>query len=112
MEIDVWNKTDGRCWYCGKQCVTENNLLDTFTVDHVVPISNGVDNSINNRVPCCKSCNSAKGKKSLEEFRFYRSMKLNHSVMFTIKQVKYLATIGFTMPIPDYKFYFETGREL
>ena len=49
---------DFRCAYCGR------SLLDLFTPptrDHVIPISKGGDNTKENVVPACKSCNSRKG---------------------------------------------------
>lgn len=51
------------CFYCG-------TLLDqkTVTRDHVVPISRGGSNDIDNIVPCCSSCNSKKKDKAIEEF--------------------------------------------
>jgi len=54
---------DWTCAYCGvevdKQSVTE---------DHVIPLSRGGNNSIDNIVPSCGHCNISKGNKSLLEF--------------------------------------------
>lgn len=52
------------CPYCGES----NKKL---TVDHVVPISKGGTNSIENLIPCCGSCNSSKGNKSMEDWINY-----------------------------------------
>lgn len=52
-----------RCVYCG---VETANL----TQDHIVPIKNGGDNSIENIVPACGLCNSKKGAKSLINFMY------------------------------------------
>ncbi len=52
----VWNKTGGNCWYCKKPTTP----YDDFQVDHVIPVSKGGVNRIDNLVPCCKSCNSTK----------------------------------------------------
>ncbi len=61
-----WSKTvssmstkDG-CWYCGKNA-------DTW--DHIVSRHKNGTGEIENLVPCCRSCNSKKGKKSLADFR-------------------------------------------
>jgi len=51
-----------RCAYCG--C----SLLDLFnpaTRDHLIPISKGGNNTKENIVPACRSCNSKKGFKVL-----------------------------------------------
>lgn len=53
----VWDKTDGYCWYCK----TKLHPFRTFTIDHVHPVSRGGADTIENLVPCCKSCNSRKG---------------------------------------------------
>lgn len=49
------------CEYCGKI----NTLL---TVDHIVPINKGGQNCLANVTIACKSCNSSKGDKLLEEW--------------------------------------------
>lgn len=50
------------CWYCGDP---------PDDVDHVVPISKGGTNDLQNLVPCCRSCNNCKRNLSVEEFRDY-----------------------------------------
>jgi hypothetical protein len=55
-----------RCHYCGK------DLLDAeATVDHKDPIIRGGTDRPENKVPACRSCNSAKGPMTEEEFRKY-----------------------------------------
>lgn len=61
----VWDKTGGECWYCHK---TMHPVLD-FTTDHVIPVSKGGTNDIDNLVPCCRTCNSVKGAKAVSEFK-------------------------------------------
>ena len=52
-----------QCAYCG----SEENL----TIDHVVPVSRFLDkssaNTWENKVCCCKKCNSKKGNRTPEE---------------------------------------------
>lgn len=48
------------CAYCGAE--------DKLTIDHVVPISRGGLDAPDNVVPACKSCNSSKGAKTLDEW--------------------------------------------
>lgn len=52
------------CQLCGK-VLTKN----TVTVDHIIPISNGGTNAIENLQPLCGSCNSRKGTRSMERAR-------------------------------------------
>lgn len=55
--------TQGGCAYCGVP-------LDesTVQVDHVDPDKG---DAADNYLPCCRPCNSTKGRKSLEQFRQY-----------------------------------------
>ena len=50
-----------RCAYCGAQKRLER--------DHVVPLSRGGTNSIDNILPACRSCNARKNAKTADEFR-------------------------------------------
>lgn len=75
MELEtraqVWGKTNGHCWYCGKIM----NPWDDFTVDHMDPRIQGGGNELLNLAPCCKTCNSRKGGKTVQEFRAYLQSK-------------------------------------
>lgn len=52
----------GKCAYCGKK---DGKL----TLDHVVPISRGGANTIDNAAPACWWCNSHKHNRTGDEFR-------------------------------------------
>ena len=60
----LYNMFDGKCAYCGSQIE-----MKSFQVDHIIPRSRGGDNKIENLHPCCKECNEAKGKVSIQGFR-------------------------------------------
>lgn len=54
---------DGRvCSYCG-------DTSGPFQIDHVFPLALGGDNSLGNLVVACRSCNSSKRAKTVEEWR-------------------------------------------
>ena len=56
---EFWKKCDTLLWtchYCG--CVLDRT---TATMDHVVPLSKGGTNFLDNILPACRSCNSKKG---------------------------------------------------
>jgi hypothetical protein len=68
----VWDKSGGRCWYCGVQ----TNPFINFRVDHVVPVADNGTNELSNLVPCCHDCNASKGAKHVEAFRAARGSGL------------------------------------
>lgn len=51
------------CFYCG--CALDS---ETATADHMIPLSRGGANDIGNIAPACRSCNSKKHDKTVEEF--------------------------------------------
>lgn len=99
----MWDKTGGRCWYCGEMM----NPFREFSIDHVIPLSKGGNDSFNNLVPCCRRCNVRKSSRSLDEFRRLLSQYLNDIPRFTVEQLSYLEGHGFPVEIPQIKFYFE-----
>lgn len=97
------DQSQGRCWYCGA-AITEEN----WSRDHVNPRSKGGAN-LDNVVPCCKTCNTLKGSKTMHVFR-NRLTQREHgdAPIFNEKQRRWLRERGF--PIDDYGdfiFWFE-----
>lgn len=63
---DYWEATGHNpkvCTYC--DCLISN--WETSVGDHVVPISKGGPDVLENLVPCCPSCNTSKGNRDLHE---------------------------------------------
>jgi 5-methylcytosine-specific restriction endonuclease McrA len=56
--IELCAAYDNRCLCCGEKT--------KLTVDHVVPVSKGGRNSIDNIQPLCQSCNSKKGRQVID----------------------------------------------
>jgi hypothetical protein len=100
----VWDKTEGRCWYCGQWLivpVTDRQRLSIwswFVPDHVTPKCQGGTNDIDNLVPACWSCNSAKNGKTLEQYRLWRELRAAGVPIFNQTQLDYLASVGFVFP--------------
>lgn len=46
---------DYKCCYCGKKL--------PLAQEHFIPVTKGGEYTINNIIPCCKSCNSSKGNR-------------------------------------------------
>ena len=85
QQRDVWNKTGGLCCYCG--CALNPFEKNGYCYEHIDPQSNGGTHDTENLYPCCKSCNSSKGAKSLSEYRNYmkfQSGKKTHVFHFEI----------------------------
>lgn len=77
-ERKVYNKANGKCFYCGDKLEYED-MLDWggkvvttrrhWEIDHFVPMSRGGTDNMDNYAPACKSCNGCKGTQTVEEFR-------------------------------------------
>ena len=62
LRFDVLEKDNFTCQYCGAKSVDDNVLLE---VDHIVAVSKGGDNNIENLITSCKKCNIGKSAKKL-----------------------------------------------
>jgi hypothetical protein len=56
-------KTNGRCWYCGRE--------EADSLEHQLPVTRGGERNFENCVISCRSCNSRKATRTVEEFRTY-----------------------------------------
>lgn len=52
------------CHYCRDELWRNN-----FTLDHVVPVAQGGTNHRENKVACCRRCNTLKSSLTLKQFR-------------------------------------------
>jgi 5-methylcytosine-specific restriction endonuclease McrA len=109
----VWSKTEGLCWYCGKQTHMNKEMnaksvaiKQKFTVDHFVSLRYGGTDDLSNLVPACWSCNSSKQKRSITEWK--DCLRWKDIGRFTGKQIKWLQSNGIEIPEPpEINFYFE-----
>jgi 5-methylcytosine-specific restriction endonuclease McrA len=58
------------CYYCGKKMNIKSKYpyKEAPSIDHMVPISRGGTNNINNLIVCCHACNIIKGTLSSNTF--------------------------------------------
>jgi hypothetical protein len=60
--IPIYNRDGGSCVYCG--IIVD---VDSFYVDHIIPIAKGGSNESHNLATSCNSCNIKKGGRTPEE---------------------------------------------
>lgn len=109
LDVAVWMKSDGFCWYCGRPVkLFTVNPDDRVTVDHIVSQADGGGDDFGNLAPACKSCNSGKGRRSIEAFRWTLYRKAHGLPNFSPDQRNWLMAQGFVFEgLSDFKFWFE-----
>lgn len=101
----VYKKANGHCAYCG--CELEYKDMQ---VDHVIPIngwSEQGEDTLDNMLPACRSCNHYKSRSTLEGFR---KMVENMPAVLMRDSVTYKNAVRFGLVAPTprpVKFYFE-----
>lgn len=88
----IWEKTMGRCCYCGK--LLNPFAKNGYTYEHVLCQKLGGGHDSENLMPCCKSCNSQKGAKTLGDYRKYLAEKFGTPTHVFYYEVQEYSTIG------------------
>lgn len=107
--MDIYNKTNGRCAYCGFELRYED-----MQVDHIVPLngwSQKGSDTIDNMLPACRSCNHYKSRSTLEGFR--KMVEAMPDVLMR-DSVTYRNAVRFGLVTPSkhqVKFYFEQIKQ-
>jgi len=60
--LALYNRDNWTCYLCGIRCTRRN-----ITLDHIIPLSRGGAHTVENQRVACRSCNSKKGAKLLDE---------------------------------------------
>lgn len=89
----VFEKTNGQCWYCGTGI-----SMETMCVEHVTPKSKGGQSDIENLLPACRSCNSQKRNRTMEEYRSWLEWVMVGCEPFTQNQIDWLASHDVAIP--------------
>ena len=101
--IEVYQKMDGHCAYCGCELRYED-----MQVDHFEPLHCGGSDTVDNMLPACRSCNHYKSTMSIETFR---KMVENMPTALMRDSVTYRNAVRFGLVIPQphqVRFYFES----
>lgn len=96
----VWDLTEEQfkkitqkdCYYCG---TPPSNVVGQRTINNGIYTYNGIDRvdntkgyTIDNVVPCCRFCNAAKGKRSLQEYKSW--IEKSYNKIFSIGRSVYV----------------------
>ena len=83
----IYNRSEGHCGICGRFIP-----LEEYTIDHIIPLSKGGTNDLDNLQACCGFCNKAKDDSMGEEFfdRIQRIFLYQAKLRYGKKQFKQL----------------------
>ena len=83
----IYNRSEGHCGICGRFIP-----LEEYTIDHIIPLSKGGTNDLDNLQACCSFCNKAKDDSMGEEFfeRIQRIFLYQAKLRYGKKQFKQL----------------------
>lgn len=88
----IKSKSNGVCSHCGKP------LSDDFTVEHVIPLSKGGSNEIENIVALCLDCNTKKDSYIYHPMDYYKYLLPNYLDELIKGQAKYYAKFDWLSP--------------
>ncbi|MEA1954906.1 MAG: type II CRISPR RNA-guided endonuclease Cas9 [Campylobacterota bacterium] len=92
LKFRLWKEQDEKCIYSGKY-INPTTLRDSYSteIDHILPYSRSLDDSLNNKVLCLTKENQEKGNKTpfeyMDEERFFEFKQMVESYK-NIKQAK------------------------
>lgn len=96
---EVFNKSNGRCWYCGKRLD-----FSDFHIDHYYPLSLNGSNAHKNLVPACPPCNLKKKDKKPWEWRW--KLEEDYGMKLSPVQEKMLRSEGFDPDLDEGEYWF------
>ena len=114
VRLEVYNKYDGHCAYCGKEIEYKD-----MQVDHKIPVRNWNNKyteeeiwCFDNYMPTCRRCNHYKRAHSLTSFR-----KMIEEIPKKLYRDNYIYKVGLDYGLVEphehkIKFYFEQAEEL
>ncbi|TDF41925.1 HNH endonuclease [Alteromonadaceae bacterium M269] len=106
----VFTRDGEKCQYCGVALVFKD--VNSWALDHVIPKSEGGSNDDSNLKLACKSCNSAKGNRDIEQYRKHCAIgKSIYAGIINSMQAEKLIDLGVVLDIPLHLFHFEAVKK-
>lgn len=62
QDAELGLEADFSCQYCGKDLFESVDSYKEWQTDHLIPVSSGGEDSKDNYVICCRTCNFIKGR--------------------------------------------------
>ena len=93
----VFERDDFTCVYCGR-----NSGGIRMTIDHVIPITQGVSNDSENLVTCCSECNLDKWDRTIEQWDAYCQKRHGQSL---VEHLRHIANFALETYPDQYKGY-------
>lgn len=103
--VKLYMRQKGDCYYCKRQCIhpmfedpKKRNAL-SFTLDHIIPDSNGGTRNYSNMVGACNACNSLRGNIPFDQW--LEVIKLPRDKWRTVvKKIKAAISSSVAVPAP------------
>lgn len=75
IKRQIWERQNEKCAYCGQR-----KQLKRMTVDHIIPLSKGGTDELDNLQCTCKMCNQLKNDMTPHEFTMFIGKILVNSI--------------------------------
>lgn len=104
LRLQVYEKYDKHCAYCGNFIEYEE-----MKVDHFIPQKNGGTDELSNLMPSCEICNHYKDAHNIHKFKSI--MKAIHKKIEKLYIVKVAKRFGLIEIQPFKRFFYEMDDE-
>jgi 5-methylcytosine-specific restriction endonuclease McrA len=114
--IELLRGQNGLCAYCGMSILPRKDRStdpnSTYaTVDHIVPLSCGGPDDIENTLAACNKCNKAKGSMSLDDFRSSEFLKKRRKTFEPSGKSRHSLFLGKKVAVIPNSFDLSIGNE-
>lgn len=89
LRAAVWDKSHGRCWYCGHDLAADGEIAQPTARRQVgkriVPARRHRNDMVDLHMPSLGCFNLAKGNKTIEHFRLSAALKVGYAIYFAFE---------------------------